>query len=341
VTRYSPQWLQSGSYAASLDRRLIGALWPAPACTGCGVTPAGTGMDVHVDAGQVAVPTPNNTGTVLCTSDAVETLTLAPAPPAGTDRVDLVVCHPRSVDLDGVSNQEDFIFEIVAGAEGPPPGTPPATPAGTVALARVHVAGGAASIAAADVTDVRPFGLAVAGAQALPPPVTTDTIQTFTDADGEVWIAKASVYGGAWKRARDVVHAEVYRAAAWTVTDVIGPVTFDAVERDVLGLYDVGQQCFVVPVPGWYLIAASILANPVGTTQWATVGFHRNGVSVKVAQSSHTAPGPNNWPRPLVAGTVWCASGDRLVVVVQGSALMAGISGRDTSYAEVSYLGTG
>jgi len=82
VTRYVPQWLQSGSYAASLDRRLIGALWPAPASSGCAVTAVGTGMDVHVDPGQVAVPSANNTGTVLCTSDAIETLTLAPAPPA-------------------------------------------------------------------------------------------------------------------------------------------------------------------------------------------------------------------------------------------------------------------
>jgi hypothetical protein len=161
VTRYVPQWLQSGTYAASLDRRLIGALWPAPACSGCAVTAAGVGMDLHVDAGQVAVPSPNGTGSVLCTSDAIETVTPAPAPPAGTDRVDLIVCQPRSMDLDGVSNQEDFIFAVVAGAEGAPPGAPPAVPAGTVALAQVHVAGGSASLTAANITDRRPSGLAV------------------------------------------------------------------------------------------------------------------------------------------------------------------------------------
>jgi len=160
VTRYVPQWLQSGSYAASLDRRLIGALWPAPASSGCAVTAVGTGMDVHVDPGQVAVPSANNTGTVLCTSDAIETLTLAPAPPAGTDRVDLVVCHPRSADLGGTT-EEDFIFAIVAGAEGAPPGAAPAVPAGTVALAQIHVAGGAASLAAGDITDRRPGSISV------------------------------------------------------------------------------------------------------------------------------------------------------------------------------------
>ena len=29
MTRYTPQWFQAGSYAASVDRRLIGALWPS------------------------------------------------------------------------------------------------------------------------------------------------------------------------------------------------------------------------------------------------------------------------------------------------------------------------
>ena len=28
MTRYTPQWLQAGSYAGAYDRRLIGALWP-------------------------------------------------------------------------------------------------------------------------------------------------------------------------------------------------------------------------------------------------------------------------------------------------------------------------
>jgi hypothetical protein len=166
VTRYAPQWIQAGNYAASADRRLIGALWPAPASAGCAVTPAGAGMDLHIAPGQVAVPTANNTGTVLCSSDAVETIPtgaggILPAPPAGTDRVDLIVCQPRSLDLDGTSSQEDFIFAVVTGVQGAPPGARPATPAGTVALAAVHVAGGTASLTAANVTDLRPGGLAV------------------------------------------------------------------------------------------------------------------------------------------------------------------------------------
>ena len=43
-------------------------------------------MTVNVAAGQVAVPTQNNTGSTLCTSDAVEVVTLAAAPASGTNR---------------------------------------------------------------------------------------------------------------------------------------------------------------------------------------------------------------------------------------------------------------
>jgi len=49
----------------------------------------------------------------------------------------------------------------------------------------------------------------------LPPPVTSGSgIQTFIDVNGEQWVAKVGVYGGVWKRARDVMHAIAYRNAA-------------------------------------------------------------------------------------------------------------------------------
>ena len=158
MTRYTPQWLQAGSYAASQDRRLIGALWPAAASTGCQVT-AGTAMTVNVAPGQVAVPTQNNTGTTLCSSDAVEAVTLTAAPPSGQNRIDLVICRPRGNDLDGGANT-DFIFDVVTGTAAPSPSVP-AVPVGTVALAQIAVAGGSASIVAGNITDRRPSGLAV------------------------------------------------------------------------------------------------------------------------------------------------------------------------------------
>jgi hypothetical protein len=159
MTRYTPLWLQAGSYAASLDRRLAGALWPAPAVSGCAVTAQGGNMSLNVAAGQVAVPSQNATGTTLCSSDAVEVVTLTAAP--GTNnRIDLVTCHPRGNDLDGGANN-DFIFDYVTGAVAASPAAPP-VPAGQVALAQVYVGQGVAAVTAGNITDVRPAGLAVA-----------------------------------------------------------------------------------------------------------------------------------------------------------------------------------
>ena len=166
MTRYTPQWLQSGSYSGAQDRRLIGALWPAAASSGCAVSVA-SGMTVNVAAGQVAVPSPNNTGTTLCTSDATEQVAMTAAH-ASLNRIDLVICRPRGTDLDGGANN-DFIFDHV---DGTPAASPiaPATPAGTVALNQVYVGAGVAALLTANLTDVRPGGLPI-GTTVLPPNV--------------------------------------------------------------------------------------------------------------------------------------------------------------------------
>ena len=193
MTRYAPQWLQSGSYAASQDRRLIGALWPAPASSGCAVS-ASSAMTVSITPGQVAVPTQNNTGATLCSSDGPENVTLTAAPSSGSNRYDLIICRPRGNDLDGGANN-DFIFDFVTGTPAASP-TVPAAPAGTVALAQIYVPGGSASVTAGNITDVRPGGLATGGtgpgsgprgyiASAVGPAVQTDcstsaTVMTLT-----------------------------------------------------------------------------------------------------------------------------------------------------------------
>lgn len=152
MTRLAPQWIQNGTYPAGVDRRLIGALWPIGAVRGCAVS-AGTGMQVQVAAGWVAVPTANNTGSTLCTADAAENVTISTAPASGLNRIDVVTCHPRGNDLDGGAN-DDWIYDVIVGAVAASP-VAPAVPAGQVALAQVFVPGGAASIVAGNLTDLR------------------------------------------------------------------------------------------------------------------------------------------------------------------------------------------
>lgn len=152
MTRYTPLWLQQGNYPASVDRALIGALWPNGGVSGMAVT-AGTGMTVNVASGRAAVPTVNGTGTVLCSSDAVEVATLTAAPPGGQNRYDLVTVQPRGNDLDGGANN-DWILNVVTGTAAASP-TVPTVPAGQLALAQVYVPGGSASVTPANIVDLR------------------------------------------------------------------------------------------------------------------------------------------------------------------------------------------
>jgi hypothetical protein len=136
-----------------VDRRLIGALWPTAAVTGMAVT-AATAMTVNISAGQAAIPAANGTGSVLCTSDAVEQVTLGTAPTAGTSRIDLIVAQSRGQDLDGGANN-DWLFTAVAGSAAASP-TAPAVPAGAVAIAQILVPGASVTVTAGNITDVRP-----------------------------------------------------------------------------------------------------------------------------------------------------------------------------------------
>jgi hypothetical protein len=176
MTRHAPLWLQASEYAATLDRRLIGALWPGPRSEGCAVA-AGGGMDVTIQPGSIAVPTANATGSTLCFSDAVETVTLDAALPAGSDRRDLIVCHAYGGDLDG-------------------------GPAGCVKLAEVLVSGGSAAVEAAKVYDRRPGSLAVQNRLAFPlgfvARYTGPTNQT--DYGGEGWTLRIMVVVPARRR---------------------------------------------------------------------------------------------------------------------------------------------
>ena len=158
MTRFTPLWLQAGSYAASVDRRLLGALYPDPRSSGCALSAPGA-MNVAVAPGTVAVPLAGGVGSVLCVSDGVETVTLTAAPASGVNRIDLVVCQARGADIDGGGNN-DFIFAAVAGAPAAAP-VPPAVPANAAALGSVYLVGGSAAVDPALITPAHPGSLAV------------------------------------------------------------------------------------------------------------------------------------------------------------------------------------
>jgi hypothetical protein len=168
MTRYMPLWLQEGDYAASVDRRILAAIWPDARTAGLAVT-ALAATTVLVAPGSGAVPAQNGTGSVLCVSDAPEPVDLPAAPAGGNFRVDLVILYPRSADIGVSGGITDFVFTYVSGPTDISNPQPPAVPAGTIGLARILRIGGSAVIQPGDITDTRPGGLNAPGPGAAEP----------------------------------------------------------------------------------------------------------------------------------------------------------------------------
>jgi hypothetical protein len=176
MARLTPPWLQTATYPAATDRRVLAAVWPTTTVFGGQVTATG-GMVLSVAAGWAAIATPNNTGTVLCPWTTAETVTLDPAPAvAGTNRIDLVVVQARSADI-GTAAGDDFVVQFVKGAEAGTP-SPPAVPAGAAPLAQITVTGGSAAVAPGAIVDRRAVAAGPRGFVALawgPPAASSGT----------------------------------------------------------------------------------------------------------------------------------------------------------------------
>jgi hypothetical protein len=155
MTRYTPNWIQQGNYAAVNDRRVLGAIWPNEAVSGMACTADGMSMVVNIAQGAAAVSL-GAFNSVLCSSNALEQVMIAAAN-ATNPRIDLIVAQVRSNELDGGTNN-DWLFQVVAGT---PAATPvvPAEPARSVAIAQVYVAAGAVTINQAAITDARKYRL--------------------------------------------------------------------------------------------------------------------------------------------------------------------------------------
>lgn len=127
------------------------------------------------------------------------------------------------------------------------------------------------------------------------PPVTTGTtVQSFTDAAGDVWVAKNGVNGGAWKKARDVLHASYHRSAAFTIpTGTAAILIFDTVENDDYTLLNTGNGIVTFPVAGLWSVDCTIAASPVAATTWI------QNILTASAGVSVTGLGPS------AGGTTW------------------------------------
>lgn len=328
MTRYAPQWVQAQSYPASVDRRLIGAVWPQATASGCAVS-VQTGTTVmNVAPGWVVVPSANNTGSVLCSSDAVEVVTLDPCPASGTNRIDLVVCQVSSVDI-GTAAGDAFIFTFIKGTPAASPAVP-ALPAGSVALAQVLLIGGGVSVLSANITDLRP-----AGPNNAQP--STSALVSRTDANGVVWVAKGGVNGGAWLRASDAITARVWRNAAYTPNTAVD-VPFDTLHWDPYSCFNVANGRFTAPIPGVYLVIGALTVGSAAAGNIFVAGLFKNGTQTSNGPLGYASAGAQNLTSSAT-DLVPAAAGDYITVRTgYNPSNLAGITGPMNTWFSLQYL---
>jgi hypothetical protein len=179
------------------------------------------------------------------------------------------------------------------------------------------------------------------GATALPAPVTSGaTIFSFTDVNGDVWVAKNGVNGGTWHRARDVLYSSMGRGGAFGSTTIATVLAFDTVLSDPYGL--AGASTWTAPVAGLYKIRSNVAIQATAAGQTFTVGLRQGGQVLTNSQnSSGGATVRFDASAELI---VPLAAADVLTVVISSSVALAGIAaalGVSPTIASVQYVGTG
>jgi hypothetical protein len=339
MTRLQPLWEQQGNYAASSDRRVFGTLWPNGGVIG--MTPAwsGGGMVMNLSAGTAVVPDPNFNGAAyLCTSDAQEQVTLSAAPPSGSDRFDIIAVQPRDAAQSGANN--DWLFNVIQGSPASSP-VAPTVPPGQLPICQIRVTGGSATIAPGLVTDLRGAGLATGGPPASP--VTTgSTIQSFTDALGEVWVAKNGVNGGLWKKARDVLYSRVQLGGTPVIGTTYTTLPWDAAVDDFYGLATLGANAhFTAPVAGLYLFVGKWVSSMTAGNQYAGGSIRRNATPITPFPPTFVVPLQINIHVPWTM-EVRCNAGDSVdYQAVTSTAGLTTTAGANHNWATWHYLGTG
>lgn len=176
-----------------------------------------------------------------------------------------------------------------------------------------------------------------------PAPVTSGSgPQTFQDPLGDWWVAQNGVYGGQWRRARDVVISRVYRNAALTPSGT-ALFPYDAVDRDPYGFYNTTSSLFTVPVAGWYRIICFFSTNvQITTGQFVAVYFYRNGAQAAAGPQMGFLTGQGNFPVVNGVCLLYCNPGDTLGVWYGNSSTAVAVRpGINWTTANFEYVGSG
>jgi hypothetical protein len=171
------------------------------------------------------------------------------------------------------------------------------------------------------------------------PPTTAATIQSYTDASGQVWIAKGGVNGGRWYRPRDVLHASVYRNAAFTSSTTNLLFAFDTTIRDTYGLAPT-FSVFNCPIAGYYRAHYQIGVSSTAANQYINCNIQATGVT-SLAVTNSISPIVGAMIASLEATRYYAAGSNIQLLYYTSVASLAGIALSSISYGEFDYIGSG
>jgi hypothetical protein len=174
----------------------------------------------------------------------------------------------------------------------------------------------------------------------LPSPITSGSgIQSFTDSLGDVWVAANGVNSGNWKRARDALHCEYYRAASWNTPTALSAVGMNQPIVDAYSLYDPNTGIFSALVAGVWLFNFAVSATATAVNQWLNCILVNTGGSM-VAQNQAYVGGAANFTSATTYQR-YLSNTETITTKVNASVAMTGGIGVQSSRFGAIYLGTG
>jgi Collagen triple helix repeat (20 copies)/C1q domain len=166
-------------------------------------------------------------------------------------------------------------------------------------------------------------------------------LQSYTDSNGELWVAKGGVNGGAWRKARDVLHSRVYRNGAYTVSTAGGTLPFDSVSEDTMGMFSVASGSFTCPIAGNYSFRFKLAWGATAASQTISMGLYKNGTFL-IFGGGGASPSALGLHATAEHGSMVFAAGDVLAITLSAAPTAVNlIQGPTQVFASLDYLGTG
>jgi len=164
---------------------------------------------------------------------------------------------------------------------------------------------------------------------------------SFTDSLGDIWVAKGGVNGGAFRRARDVLNARVFRNTAFNATTTGTQLPFDGTTKDAYGLWT-STAVATIPVAGLYQISGQIIIAGMAAGSWGSTSYNAGPGSSVVQQAIVQYPGGTGGQVPLsFSNNIQCALNDEITFAVSANGTYPVSVGTTLTFVCIRYLGTG